>query len=202
MIALKKNKRFLFGLFALIVAVSMISVGITLAAANWSATGRETNVLTLGNINIKLIDIYTENDNVEPGVDVPKTVEVENIGSAPCYVRVWVKKTWSSGSGASPSTDLILPNYDLVHWVKGSEDPSANDGYECYYYKGTGNGVLSKGKKTEPLFTSFKLDEKDKDSYKGLKGQITVKSEAVQTDHIDLGGDVTKWPADLKFTSS
>ena len=75
MFALKKeNKRFLLGLCALIVAVAMVSIGVTLAYA--PVTAYETNVVVLGNISIRLNDKYysyintpddIEDEDTDPG---------------------------------------------------------------------------------------------------------------------------------------
>lgn len=202
MIALKKiNKRFLSGLCALIVAVALVSVGVTMAA--WNASTSETNVVTIGNVKIDLIDTYTPQNNVSPGVDVEKVVSVKNIGNTSCYVRLFVKKEWLTDTGAVTdlSVDLIKPQYKSG-WVKGT-CPSGGDytGYECYYYQ----SELAPGQTASSLFDKFVLDSGfDVTKYANYEGHIIVKAEAVQSEYVGdemtrTGGNITDWPSALVF---
>lgn len=202
MIALKKNKKFLSGLCALIVAVALVSVGVTMAA--WNAQTSETNVVTIGNVKIDLIDTYTPQNNVSPGVEVDKIVSVKNTGNTSCYVRVFVKKEWLTDKGVAttePSVDLIKPQYKSG-WVKGT-CPSGSEytGYECYYYQ----SELAPGQTADSLFDKFVLDDSfDVDKYGNYEGHIIVKAEAVQSEYVvdemtKTGGNITGWPSSLVF---
>lgn len=191
MIALK-NSKIILGFCALVAAIALMSVGVTLAA--WTASTRETNVLTLGNVDISLNEYYEENDSVLPGVDVVKKVWVTNTGDNDCYVRVLVKKSWDEQSGrTTPSTDWIIPTYNTAYWKRAAVEPY--EGYECWYYK----DILAPGDEAKPLFENFQLDAEhfDIDTYGNFTGHIIVKAEAVQSDNYTptkAGGYVTAWP--------
>lgn len=208
MIALKKinkNKKFLSGLCALIVAVALVSVGVTMAA--FSAMTRETNVVTIGSIKIKLIDEYPDEgvDGVTPNQEVDKVVSVQNTGNQPCYVRLFIKKQWFNAYGVATteiSTDLIQPQYKSG-WVKG-QCPSGSEysGFECYYYQ----YELGQGATADSLFDKFKLGANfDVDRYGNYEGHIIVKAEAVQSEYIgselvkDSTGNIIGWPTSLVF---
>lgn len=179
----------------MIIVVS-VSVGVTFAAWSKQVTGRQTNVMVIGDINIRLNDVYTPQNNMEGGIDhaVDKVVSVTNTGNKPCYVRVLVRREWQDNT----DPDFIIPLYNTTYWIKatGYSDP---DGYyqDCYYYKGSGTGILAADSTTEPLFSKFYLKEGET-SYKGKKGSIIVKAQAVQSDNIALT-DLTVWPNDLNF---
>lgn len=206
MIALKKdNRKAVWGFCALVIAVVMVSVGVTLAA--WESSGRQTNVVTIGNIEIELHDDYNEIDgtNKKPGDTVAKKVSVENTGDKPCYVRVLVKAYWDGGNATL--NKFIEPNYDTTNWA-GPFDWSGSDYDVCFYYKGTsGDGILQPGVTTKPLFETFQLkdgtiDGVSAEEYKGMTGHIIVKAQAVQSDNINPSEvDVAngKWPSGLYF---
>lgn len=164
MFALKKRKnkknRFLLGFCALIVAVAGVSVGLTLALTTVDKT-YTTNVATIGEVKIELIDKYydadgevvgdgkgdmskngqeyTEDDPPVFGPDttVHKTVKVKNIGKFPCYVRLLVYTEWVY---SGPHSDLPVPLTDKIEWTPSSKwikgDKVKVDGklFTCYYY--------------------------------------------------------------------
>ncbi len=201
----KSKKKFLSGLCALIVAVALVSVGVTMAA--FSAMTRETNVVTIGSIKIKLIDEYPEEgvSGVTPDQEVDKVVSVQNTGNQSCYVRLFIKKQWFDADGIETSvvsTDLIQPQYKSG-WVKG-QCPSGSEysGFECYYYQ----YELGKGATADSLFDTFKLGaDFDMERFANYEGHIVVKAEAVQSDYIDdelvkdASGNIIGWPTSLVF---
>lgn len=204
---LKSNKRFLLGLCALMVAVAMVSVGVTLAA--WTTPAKnETNVITLGSVKIKLIDEYERNDSVSPNVSVDKKVSVTNTGNSPCYVRILVKRSWKQPSGKpAADPDWILythqvggtetDGYNNADWTKGADVTVDSVVYECYYYT-SGDGKLAVGATTSTLFDHFKLvDTFDTAVYGNYEGAITVMAQAVQSDNFPKS-DITDW-SDITF---
>lgn len=181
MFALKKKKSFLLGLCALIAAVAVVSVGATWAAVRHIEKA-ETNVYTIGNVDIELIDEYQRQDNLEPEVQVEKKVAVKNIGTLSCYVRLYIKKGWTVPDGRiDPGADKIVPEFPATgKWVKG-DTPSGTqyDGYECWYYQ----EPVSVNTETDPLIEHFHLMQPDDGKpYAGMEGHITVMAEAVQSD--------------------
>jgi len=151
--ALKKRKnkknRFLLGFCALIVAVAAVSVGLTLALTTVDKT-YTTNVATIGEVKIELIDKYydadgevvgdgkgdmskngqeyTEDDPPVFGPDttVHKTVKVKNTGKFPCYVRLLVKQEWEyTETSVDPAThtasQVIHDLSPFIEWTPNSK---------------------------------------------------------------------------------
>ena len=195
---------------ALIVAVAMVSVGVTLAVEE-EKPNFETNVVVIGEIKIDLIDEYyeqqsdydpdpdgdkhyTENNPpvLSPKTTVNKKISVVNTGKFPCFVRLLIKKEWKVGE--EDYSGLISLNYDQTNWYKGSDI----DGYECYYYK----NILPVGENgtAPPLCKTFTLGDFDPNKAGGTTGDIKVFAQAVQSDYTDSAtivrdsnGMITKW---------
>ncbi len=179
----------------------MVSVGVTMAV--FSDMTRETNIVTIGNINIKLIDVYTQDNDVTPGKKVSKKVGVENTGNKPCYVRIFIKKEWYdelNNKVDNPSIDMIEPLYK-AGWASAASPYDQYD--ECYYYQ----TPLEAGD-IASLFDEFKLsDDFDVSKYGNYQGHIKVYAEAVQSDYIeensdlikDASGNIIGWPTSLIF---
>lgn len=218
MFALKKKKSFLLGLCALIAAVAVVSVGATWALVEMFGFQRTTNVFTIGNVDIELIDEYERQDDIEPETQVDKKVAVKNTGTVPCYVRVYLQKGWTVPTGRTdPGADKIVPEISLGQdysdnpkWVKGNNpygsltdtaDPMYKyKDYDCWYYQ----APVSAGKETSALFTHFHLDKPDDGkSYGSMEGHINVMAEAVQykyiSEYVDksTGGKTIGWPTDV-----
>jgi len=147
-IALKKrnsNKKFLLGFCALLVVVAMVSVGVTLALTTVDKT-YTTNVVTIGEVKIELIDKYYDLDGdkqinkdkaknganyyektddadavppvFDPNTNVAKTVKVKNIGKFPCYVRLLVYTEWTY---SGPDSELPVRLTDKIEWKPSSK---------------------------------------------------------------------------------
>ena len=198
---LKRNKRFLLGFCALLV-VAMVSVGVTLALTKVEYP-YTTNVVTIGEVRIELIDRYydldgdkqTNKDKAKNGsaysetnppvfdanTDVAKTVKVKNIGNYSCYVRLQVQKEWIYQEG---DTQTILDDYiqwqPSANWIEGEDE---GDGYVYYYY----TEPLDPGDETTGLFNGNKFHIGNYDKTFGSKaiGHIRVTAQAVQSDYTD-----------------
>ena len=187
----KKKRNTLIALA--ITVVCAISVGITYAAFN--AKKETTNVITIGNIGVELIDIYTRPKSVAPGEEVSKIVSAKNTGSNDAYVRINVEKTWTAEGEeiSSLDNDLIeinFPNED--EWIKGEDN--------YYYYQ----KILKPGETADNLIDSFKLGLGY--SYDGneVEGNIIVKAEAIQSDNFNPhneDGKITSW-GDIEIKNS
>lgn len=221
---LKRSKKFLLGLCALIVVVAAVSVGVTWSAINMFGAYRNTNVFTIGNVDIELVDEYTRQDNIPPNTQVPKKVYVANTGTVPCYVRVFLKKYWEYGDKPDPGADKIVPEVspprtgnpgkyaDSGLWVLGTNpyaglDDSSTDpmktykDYDCWYYQRD----IDPGAITQPsLFTNFHLESADAGKpYTGMEGKIVVMAQAVQSEYIvgemetNTNGKIINWPTEI-----
>jgi hypothetical protein len=166
-----KNKKFLLGFCALLVAVAMVSVGLTLALTTVDKT-YTTNVVTIGEVKIELIDNYYDTDMAangqtytktnppvfEPNKDVTKTIKVKNVGNYPCYVRLLVQKEWiydqqDPQSGLQMLVDIDAPNGETEmseqtiqwnvtsKWVRGLS-PVADSNNENAYLTEDGQVVV------------------------------------------------------------
>ena len=167
--------------------VGMITVGTTYAI--FFAKVSTTNVITIGNIDVELIDIYTRPDSVAPGESVPKIVSAKNVGDNDAYVRINLKKTWTKDNKVleNISTDDIEINFpNPQDWIDGG------DGY--YYYQ----KPLAPGETASDLLDSFKLSLNYTDKgIEDLEGNIIVSAEAIQsknfTPTVNANGVITGW---------
>lgn len=167
--------------------VGMITVGTTYAI--FFAKVSTTNVITIGNIDVELIDIYTRPDSVAPGESVSKIVSAKNVGDNDAYVRINLKKTWTKDNKVleNLSTDDIEINFpNPQDWVDGG------DGY--YYYQ----KPLAPGETASDLLDSFKLSLSYTDKgIDDLEGNIIVSAEAIQSKNFDPtvneNGAITGW---------
>ncbi len=139
--------------------------------AYFTDTDAETNVFTVGNVDIDLTEPHwnpevTETDNVYPGEPLAKDPTVENIGNNPCFVRISVTNLDQFGVKGD-----ITYRTDYVDGKLG-EGWELYDGY--FYY----TGVLESTEKTDALFDQIVMpigltgNEETKD--------IVVTAEAVQ----------------------
>lgn len=82
------NKRKLLLVALSLCMVAILAMGGTLAYLTDYET--ETNVFTVGNVDITLDEDFEEDSLLVPGIDVNKDVYVTNVGTEPAYVRVHV----------------------------------------------------------------------------------------------------------------
>ena len=82
------SKRKILTLAMAVMMVAILAVGGSLAY--FMDTDNETNVFTVGNVEIDLIEDFVQNSKLYPNVDVNKDVFVKNTGSENAYVRVHV----------------------------------------------------------------------------------------------------------------
>ncbi len=82
------NKRKLLLVALSLCMVAILAMGGTLAYLTDYET--ETNVFTVGNVDITLDETFDEGAKLIPGIDVNKDVRVTNVGTEPAYVRVHI----------------------------------------------------------------------------------------------------------------
>lgn len=189
------NKKKLILVVTALICVLTLSVGVTLAASfsNNSPKVETTNVVTMGRVDIDLIDIYSRPDTVGPGQVVPKVVSVKNIGENTAYVRIQVDKAWYEQDTENRlDTTEYDPNYIVLNFANPEDWILGTDGY--YYYQ----IPLEPGQTAENLIDSFSLPaDWDMEGYFGLDGHITVHAEAVQYDNFyparNDENDIVNW---------
>lgn len=107
------NKRKILMLAMSLCMVAILAVGGTLAY--FQDTDSATNVFTVGNVDIKLDEVFVPNSKLFPGVDVEKDVKVTNIGSEEAYVRVHIAIPAILDSGDEDKPEFAAYN-NTLHW--------------------------------------------------------------------------------------
>lgn len=210
----KGNSQFLLGLFALLLAVGLVSIGVTLAAQQGSSNG--TNIVTIGQVKIELHEDSSRpskvetvsaeqqeempddetgdesgaDPEVETGQTYKKEVSVKNIGNYSCYVRILVKKEWYEPYGDKldkTKTDKEQGSKGIIVLNLPNPDDwtkGANVNGYECYYY---NYELDKEKETSLLFDTFTMAEFDA-AYNGYYGHIRILAEAVQSEYVTTMG--------------
>ncbi len=196
-------KRKIAALAVIVIALSLAAYG---TVAYFTATGTAHNVLTMGNIGIKLndktevvengekklVDFTTEYPDgmpVMPATEASKIVSVENTGSAPAWVRVKIEKPVEPADAAVTGLDTkyVGLNYNTANWVDGG------DGF-WYCIE-----PLKPGAVTPNLFDTVTFSKDMGNDYMNCKFNIIVSAQAVQSDNNGVGDgqdvlDVAGWP--------
>ena len=177
-----------------LVAVALLAV-LTFAGAGFTVAhvvDVETaeNVLTFGNVSMRVVQVDGEgnpvenNDSVraESGVATRK-VTFENVGSTPMYVRAKPVMTGLDADDRPVDTEMVadVTEFEMDNtgaWSQRNPD----DGW--YYYE----GEVDPGESTSELMTGIEFGG----DFSGLVGQygrydFTVEAQAVQSENQDEG---------------
>ena len=185
-----------------ILVCALIAICLSIAAYSTVAydtyNAKATNVITVGNIKIKLVQssvkagentpsFNVENEfSIQPGSEISKTVQVENVGNNPAWIRIDVKKVIELAEGVREEANIDLIGFDV-----DTEAWTLKDGY--YYY----NEALEPGETTPPLFTKIQFSTEMGNIYQKSKARVDVKVHAVQAaNNGDTVFDAAGWPAD------
>lgn len=177
-------------------AVIALSIATTGTWAYFTVTKTATNVITMGDVDIALIEQMELSDGtlvpfvnavgVTAGDSISKIITVENTGNSDAWVRIAVAKSVVSEDGGFLDADVMT-------FVLGVDWLLDDDGY--YYYTKS----LSSGDVTTPLWEAVDFSTQIDTSYGGATGTIDVTAYAVQVanNSIPDGGDVSDilgWP--------
>lgn len=170
---------------AAIVCCLMLVAGGTLAY--FTAEETAFNVITTGNLEMTLIDVYDAEDgkNVVPDTEVSKVVSVKNDGDVSFWTRVKLDKIIEAAEGVE--AELVFDEYisldiDTENWTE-------KDGY--YYY----NHALKPGETAEDLFTTVFFAPEMGNEYMNADMEINVTAEAVQSrNNGERVLDAVGWP--------
>lgn len=177
----------------LLVALAAILVTLLTqpSLAYYTYLGRATNVVTSGDIQLKIIektadgtDFPTTGVSVIPGDIVSKQVSVQNVCAQPFYLRVQLVSR-STNEALSPEECLKM-NIDDLHWTY-------RDGY--YYY----NEILQPNAITPTLFTEVEIVGSKIDRTHGSSIlRLVVNAYAVQSANNPAAHpwDAAGWPMD------
>lgn len=107
---MKKAKKVL----ALVLAFALTIAGTMGATIAWlHDDDAETNVFTIGNVEIDLEETFIQESKLFPGVDVNKDVWVENTGSEEAFVRVHIAIPSMLDSGSEDQPQYAAYNNTL-----------------------------------------------------------------------------------------
>ena len=158
--------------------------------AYYTVTGTATNVVTFGNIKLKIHEQTKEGEpfpsqgvRVYPGDKVSKEVTVENICGQPFYLRIRL---------INGAEKLLASAEDVFAFDVNTEDWTLReDG--CYYY----NHVLQPGQTTSALFKEVELVRQKAWVFSGHTLTLTVTAEAVQSKNnpVEHPWQAQGWPA-------
>lgn len=186
------KRRLVISAFVLI-CLSLLGFG---TIAYFSTQDTATNVVTMGNLDIKLTETAISEDGTEvpfedvvgvmPGASVSKIARIENIGGQPAYVRVQIQKEITLAGGVLGEVDLGLVNLDI-----NARDWTEKDGY--YYY----NKPLLPSETTEPIFENVIFSRDMGNMYQSSQAKITVNVGATQVaNNGDNALEAAGWPTD------
>lgn len=188
-------KRKLFSLAVITICLSIVGTG---TYAYFTDNTIAHNVISMGEIDIALLEWADENKTepfptekpitgVMPGTEVSKIVEVKNVGDNAAWVRVNVDKEIKLRSGEAGDADAYLSiNYNTgdgkTQWTKAGE---------YYYY----NQALAPSEKTSPLFREVLFSANMGNEYQNSTAQVYVYAQATQVDNNGTGAlDAAGWP--------
>lgn len=184
-----KRRAFAAALIVICLAISAIGT-----LAYYTAEERAHNVITTGGVEIEVHEWADEEktepfpedgvDDVTPGLEVTKIVEVENTGASAAWIRVLLEMTVTAADGETElSADLVELDYNTEKWTLG------DDGY--WYY----NEALEPGDTTEPLFTTVTFAAEMGNEYQESTCVIDITAQAVQSaNNGDSALEAVGWP--------
>ena len=168
-------------LVTLFISLLLISVVVTGTLAYFTRVSEPVhNVITTGNVDIKLIEMTLVDgeekgyptkpvEGVMPGQSVSKRVRVENTGSGDAWVRVYVKPAITLKDKTPGDPSVLSIDFDTANWTQRGD---------YWYY----NHVLKAGATTPNLFENVTFTGEDMGNvYQGCTVTVTVRAEAVQS---------------------
>lgn len=196
-----KNKK-LIAMGTSLALVAAVGVGATLAYFTDQDT--ETNVVTMGNVDIDLEEPNFEGTGPNNAVTdiVPNQTIVKDptitlqTGSEDAYIRANVIYSWEDGTSLTPEQVSALKagiNWQ-TGWVEGPDD-DGNYATDTYYFQ----NILTDadGVNTARLFTQVTIPESWGNEVANKSLQIIVEAEAVQADNFtpetNDAGEIVGW---------
>lgn len=187
---------------AIMLAVLLVAGG---TMAWFTAEAEVTNEFTAGTVDIDLLENEVviggevgglDIENVNPGDEYDKLIQVKSNGSKRTYVRVKLTPEWALVSGNSftgnfNATSLppaMLVGVNATDWI-------LDGGY--YYYK----DILTTGITTNALITGVKFDGPNMgNEYQGSTFKLKVEVEAIQaTNNAFTSWGITSLPAGVEL---
>ncbi|MBE6677848.1 MAG: hypothetical protein E7597_03535 [Ruminococcaceae bacterium] len=172
-----KSKRRILSLSILILMLSVLSYG---TYAFFASDDIATNVITMGNIDITIVEQSDDGTGVlvpfedvvgvMPGESVSKIVRIQNVAENAAWVRIKVDTTLALADGELSNNTHILMDIDY-----NTNDWEYREGYWYYPHP------LEAGAVTPPLFTKVVFaGEEMGNEYKKAQAEIDVYAQATQ----------------------
>ncbi len=161
------------------------------ALAYYTTFGTATNVVTSGNITLKINEMTEQGTEypkegiyVIPGDIISKVVTVENVCEHPFYLRV--KLVYGADMEELQVEDCLKLNINSENW-------KIHNGW--YYY----TGILQPGEETPHIFSHVEIvGSQVNTSHIGKTLQLQVLAQAVQSENNPIQNDDTTtaqgWP--------
>ncbi len=181
---INKNR---FAVCIVCIAVSFMTLITQDTLAYYSVSEISNNVITSGDIALKIVEKSGESEFPAEGVEVKtgdivsKKVSVKNTGGHPFWLRI---KLSNGISNEALSADVFEIEFNNEDWIAGS------DGY--YYYK----EKVEPGEETAKLFSQVKIAGSLDNAYNGESAYLTVTAYGVQSEYNDADSplNVAGWP--------
>ena len=179
-------KRKILALSGLVIFVAMLAWG---TVAYFTAEDRAINVLTIGSVDIEILEYDKEGNlivpdpvpayfqNIEPGQRIVKRIEIKNRGDNPAWVRAKIIDTITSTGGGLLNENVL--NYNVNHLYKPEKQTAdgiweMQDGY--WYFS-----VPVKPDEVAVLFDVVTFDGPGMgNAYQDCTTKIQVIAQAVQ----------------------
>lgn len=196
------NKKKIAAMTASLALVAVIGIGATLAYFT-DKTDTKTNVVTMGKVDIDLIEETTsdngdkEGNPITGGLDFPDVMPGDTLSKIPsvtvnedsqnAYIRVSIKSTPDHkllAAGIGEATVLSWLDIDDTLWVKGTDN--------YYYYQ----RIASAGAKLT-IFNTVSIPNTLNNNAANGSFSIVIDAEAIQVDNVTpimTGTQITGWP--------
>ena len=123
------NKRKLLLVALSLCMVAILAMGGTLAYL--TDTDSETNTFTVGNVQIDLVENFTQKSKLLPGIDVTKEVKITNVGTEDAYVWYTYAIPAALNNDNDASKNILHVNHfgrtwddyreNKKYWVEGQD---------------------------------------------------------------------------------
>lgn len=130
-----------------------------------------TNKFTVGHNTSKIVEEFEKPPNLNPNTKIKKKVQVQNLGSVPCYVRVLVLPSSNPDAYRLETSGKVDDNWN------GSAPWFHKGGWDNYYYY---KRPIAVNELTSPLFNEITV-LRDLNDLKPEDAQIIVYEETVQS---------------------
>lgn len=197
-------KRKVLILVTAVTTAALVAVGGTLA---WFTDKAEiSNVVTMGNVNIKLEEpvfsssfmsdlkdgAYVKKGSILPGDSFVKDPTITNIGNNPCYIRAKVQLVLKKDGEVVEGNTVMFAD-EATRVIAAEDFFSPNDGWAknsqdgYYYYTGTvptaGNGSSVALFKAAGDGSTIHVPAAWGNEIAGISFELSVTAEAVQSEH-------------------